>query len=60
MSVKQIFPLINYWENIITYWEKSNQSDVLTDKCDLVHTVNVAGECWGGQHCHREILQYIP
>ena len=42
-GVNDISALINGWENIFAYWEKSRRSEVLAGKCVLFHTVNVAG-----------------
>ena len=39
-DVKKISALTNDLENNISYWEDSNQSEVLPGKCDFFHTVN--------------------
>ena len=36
---KEIFTLINDWENSIVYWEESKQRKALAGKCDSFRTV---------------------
>ena len=51
--------LVNDWENIIAYWEESEQSKALANKCGSFQK-QLGGLRWWTQYNPKKTLQFLP